>query len=86
MKTRILRCFVFLCCGATRNRTGDTRIFSPLLYQLSYGTNALFSFATAKVCFFSDSPKFCCKNIVMFATTNCLMAFYGDFAAAFSLL
>ena len=22
----------------TRNRTGDTRIFSPLLYQLSYGT------------------------------------------------
>jgi hypothetical protein len=28
----------FLFCGATRNRTGDTRIFSPLLYQLSYGT------------------------------------------------
>ena len=27
--------------GATRNRTGDTRIFSPLLYQLSYGTLAL---------------------------------------------
>ncbi len=26
--------------GATRNRTGDTRIFSPLLYQLSYGTIA----------------------------------------------
>ena len=38
MKIRILRCFTFLCCGATRNRTGDTRIFSPLLYQLSYGT------------------------------------------------
>ena len=33
--------------GATRNRTGDTRIFSPLLYQLSYGTNLLFS-ATVK--------------------------------------
>ena len=29
-------------CGATRNRTGDTRIFSPLLYQLSYGTNFCF--------------------------------------------
>ncbi len=29
-------------CGATRNRTGDTRIFSPLLYQLSYGTLWLF--------------------------------------------
>ena len=33
-------------CGTTRNRTGDTRIFSPLLYQLSYGTIA---FAVAKV-------------------------------------
>ena len=32
--------FHALCifCGATRNRTGDTRIFSPLLYHLSYGT------------------------------------------------
>ena len=28
--------------GATRNRTGDTRIFSPLLYQLSYGTFLVF--------------------------------------------
>ena len=34
--------------GATRNRTGDTRIFSPLLYQLSYGTITI-SFAVAKV-------------------------------------
>ncbi len=25
-------------CGASWNRTNDTRIFSPLLYQLSYGT------------------------------------------------
>ena len=32
--------------GATRNRTGDTRIFSPLLYQLSYGTVV---FASAKI-------------------------------------
>ena len=30
--------FCFYFCGTTRNRTGDTRIFSPLLYQLSYGT------------------------------------------------
>ena len=27
-----------LFCGATGIRTRDTRIFSPLLYQLSYGT------------------------------------------------
>ena len=40
LKIRILHCLAFLCCGATRNRTGDTRIFSPLLYQLSYGTNS----------------------------------------------
>ena len=25
--------------GKGRNRTGDTRIFSPLLYQLSYPAN-----------------------------------------------
>ena len=31
----------FIISGATRNRTGDTRIFSPLLYQLSYGTSVL---------------------------------------------
>ena len=43
--------------GATRNRTGDTRIFSPLLYQLSYGTN-LFWFAVAKVCNIFDCANF----------------------------
>ena len=31
-------CNSLFISGATRNRTGDTRIFSPLLYQLSYGT------------------------------------------------
>ena len=41
--------------GATRNRTGDTRIFSPLLYQLSYGTSV---FAVAKVCIIFDIHKF----------------------------
>ena len=29
---------IFVRSGTNRNRTGDTRIFSPLLYQLSYGT------------------------------------------------
>jgi len=28
-------------CGTTRARTGDTRIFSPLLYQLSYSAIGL---------------------------------------------
>ena len=62
MKIRILRCFAFLCCGATRNRTGDTRIFSPLLYQLSYGTIiALIGFpliAGAKVSKISEHANF----------------------------
>ena len=42
VKRKSLRDFLrLLGCGATRNRTGDTRIFSPLLYQLSYGTIVL---------------------------------------------
>ena len=43
-------------CGATRNRTGDTRIFSPLLYQLSYGTCRYFS--SAKIMLFVYTPNF----------------------------
>ena len=46
-------------CGTTRNRTGDTRIFSPLLYQLSYGTKLLhFLIASAKVVLFRVSCNF----------------------------
>ena len=49
-------------CGTTRNRTGDTRIFSPLLYQLSYGTNTLicysFEFCFAKVPQFFESTNY----------------------------
>ena len=50
--------------GATRNRTGDTRIFSPLLYQLSYGTSYLrnlIGFATAKVVQIFYSANFLVK-------------------------
>ena len=42
--------------GATRNRTGDTRIFSPLLYQLSYGT-VLFCDAKVEIIFFAAKGK-----------------------------
>ena len=34
----VLLILTFGSSGATGNRTRDTRIFSPLLYQLSYGT------------------------------------------------
>ena len=47
-KSGVCSDLLFSQSGATRNRTGDTRIFSPLLYQLSYGTMFI-SFAVAKV-------------------------------------
>lgn len=46
--------FVFPFCGATWNRTRDTRIFSPLLYQLSYGTPLFW----------------CCKSSYFFETAK----------------
>ena len=46
-------------CGATGNRTRDTRIFSPLLYQLSYGTVL---FGIAKVDIFLLPPNFFAKK------------------------
>ena len=49
--------YVLCLGGATRNPTGETRIFSPGLYQLSYGTN-LFWFAVAKVCNIFDCANF----------------------------
>ena len=52
--------YVLCFGGATRNRTGDTRIFSPLLYQLSYGT---IIFACAKIeLFLIIFLIFYCKN------------------------
>ena len=35
--------------GQGRNRTADTRIFSPLLYQLSYLAGFM-PFSTARIC------------------------------------
>ena len=39
MRRNTLRLYIF--GGTDGNRTSDTRIFSPLLYQLSYGTSLL---------------------------------------------
>ncbi len=50
--------------GATRNRTGDTRIFSPLLYHLSYGT--VFCFDDAKIGHFSIFQNFGVKFLSFF--------------------
>ena len=37
--------------GTNGNRTSDTRIFSPLLYQLSYGTIKIFNLSN-HICYF----------------------------------
>ena len=63
----VLLILTFGSSGATRNRTGDTRIFSPLLYQLSYGTNSmlrsLIGIASAKVVQKFYSANFFLKNL-----------------------
>ena len=64
----VLLILTFGSSGATRNRTGDTRIFSPLLYQLSYGTIVYASCLKASAnieCFF-DSCKHFLKNFCNF--------------------
>ena len=47
-----------LFCGATGNRTRDTRIFSPLLYQLSYDTRTFCLKCGCKDTHFFNSGKF----------------------------
>ena len=47
-----------LFCGATGNRTRDTRIFSPLLYQLSYDTRNICFKCGCKDTHFFKSGKF----------------------------
>ena len=61
LKFRGFHLFAVILRGATRIRTGDTRIFSPMLYLLSYGTITLRSFrpfCAAKVESFSLPRKF----------------------------
>ena len=52
-----MNCGVVLC-GVTRNRTGDTRIFSPLLYHLSYDTGNICHKCGCKDTYFFKSGKF----------------------------
>ena len=54
LKFRGFHLFAVILRGATGNRTRDTRIFSPLLYQLSYGT---IGFGTANVGLIFGLPK-----------------------------
>lgn len=49
---------LFVESGTTRNRTGDTRIFSPLLYQLSYGTIVIAWLRVQRYAFFVNHTNF----------------------------
>ncbi len=60
--------------GATRNRTGDTRIFSPLLYQLSYGTN----FLCTALSIGAKPPleELLCKDTIIFFITKLSLSIF----------
>jgi hypothetical protein len=55
-----------------QNRTGDTRIFSPLLYRLSYlGTLVIVAGITIKIKLFAfHSVQFIFSNRYMIYSTN----------------
>ena len=86
LKFRGFHLFAVILRGATRSRTGDTRIFSPLLYQLSYGTIV---FGDAKVGIIFISANFPLKKIkkstpipfIMFSEDLFSRGNPGDFAA-----
>ena len=66
----------FFSRGTTRNRTGDTRIFSPLLYQLSYGT-ILFASKSG-----TGIPSYCeCKGKQIFRICKSSAVFFSISAA-----
>ena len=73
--------------GVTRNRTGDTRIFSPLLYQLSYDTLSV-SFAGAKVGNVFELPNFFAEKtliIYVFLYYQRFFLLFRLFSAIYSL-
>ena len=55
------------CCGTTGIRTRDTRIFSPMLYQLSYGT---------KLGFFACFSQSGCKGRAFFSFAQTFSIFF----------
>ena len=70
LRFRGFHLFAVFLCGATRNRTGDTRIFSPLLYQLSYGTVVLRVQRYGKISYRANKITKIFKNfsIIIFCT------------------
>ena len=93
LEIRSLPLIAFLQSGATRNRTGDTRIFSPLLYQLSYGTLLPFQVCGGKDMsfFYSDLILFalfyflsvlCCITAIFYVFRDVLVFCFMVLTAA----
>ena len=62
-------------CGTDGNRTSDTRIFSPLLYQLSYGTSR---FVAAKIRHFSQLTRKKLQKLRNFCFLKCFALVFNN--------
>ena len=76
--------------GATGNRTRDTRIFSPLLYQLSYGTILSFEvphrlIGIAKIGIIFNPANFSAKIFQNFFKKVILPLYFGVFLIVFGI-
>lgn len=58
--------YLGFCGGATRNRTRDTRIFSPVLYLLSYGTDTFLTLNNIG----QQPPAFAGKMLFILSAAN----------------
>ena len=68
-------CVSFIFGGTDGNRTSDTRIFSPLLYQLSYGTSV---FVAAKIRHFSHLARKKLQKLSFFYFWKCFSLIFSD--------
>ena len=67
----------YLSCGVGRDRTGDTRIFSPLLYRLSYRTGRVWS---PEYRLYKRQPPFRAANIGSGSLIQALSTVFLDFS------
>ena len=73
LKFRGFHLFAVILRGATGIRTRDTRIFSPLLYQLSYGTITYLSLSECKDKHIFYFCKLFIEKIIQKFMSICLM-------------
>ena len=86
-KRKIPTSLLGLLCGVGRDRTADTRIFSPLLYRLSYRTfnpellrKIPFMFGAAKIIVLGQRLKKQCWNFPALSFYFDVFLFYTRFS------